>query len=51
MNVLTDTYVEKGVTKYKYSLVTLYVDDLIIIACLNLDLCNEHEKSVAGKFK
>ena len=51
MNVLTDTYVEKGVTKYKYSLLTLYVDDLIIIACLNLDLCNELEKSVAGKFK
>ena len=46
----TYTYVEKGVTKYKYSLVALYVDDLII-ACSNQDLCNELEKSFAGKFK
>ena len=41
---------EKGVTKYKHSLVALYVDDLII-ACSNQQLCNNLEKSFAKKFK
>ena len=45
----TDTYVEKVVTKYKHSLVALYVDDLII-ACSNQQLCNNLEKSFAKKF-
>ena len=41
---------EKGVTKYRHSLVALYVDDLII-ACSNQQLCNNLEKSFAKKFK